>query len=540
MHNMDNNEIAKKFDLLAKIMELHDDNFFKIKSYTQAYSVLRKIEEPFASMTKTELEKIPGVGGAIADKIIELLQTGEMKTLKQYVDKTPPGIVEMLNIRGLGPKKIKQIWKELDIETTGELLYACNENRIANLKGFGAKTQDELIQLLQYSESNKGKILFAKASKQGEELLQLIKSSYPEAKTAIVGELSLQLPIVKGIELITTILKENFEENLSGVTKEMDNWYYQDIPVYVSHTTDDQYIYEKFRLSCSPDFFGNISFPNKNFTDEMEIFSAVNLPWIHKARRDNLEFQRPDIKAFSPVEVEDLRGLIHFHTTYSDGLNTLEEMKSFAEKVGFEYMLVTDHSQSAFYANGLKEERLKQQWQEVDILNKAAGPYLFKGIESDILIDGDLDYEAEILNHFDCIIASIHSVLKMDEEKATRRLLKAIENPSTKILGHPTGRLLLSRPGYPVNMAKIFDACQANGVAIELNANPRRLDIDYTFLHEISKREILISINPDAHSKEAIRHVEFGVKVAQKANLNPEQIINIWPLRQMKQWLEKQ
>jgi DNA polymerase (family 10) len=206
---------------------------------------------------------------------------------------------------------------------------------------------------------------------------------------------------------------------------------------------------------------------------------------------------------------------------------------------GYEYMIITDHSKSAFYANGLAEERVEQQWREIDEINKGGkGTFLFKGIESDILNNGDLDYPAPFIAKFDCVIASVHSNLKMDIEKATSRLIQAIENPNTKILGHPTGRLLLSRSGYPLHMEYIIDACAANGVAVELNANPRRLDIDYTYLDYMAKKEVLLSVNPDAHSKDAIEHVEYGIKVIQKTNFNPDLVINTWNLEKIKLWLQ--
>lgn len=533
---MDNSEIAKKFDLLAKIMELHDENTFRIKSYTIAYGVLRKVEQPFSEMTKEELEKIQGVGSTIADKIIELNQTGQMQSLEKYIQKTPEGIVEMLGIRGLGPKKVKQIWKELEIETVGELLYACNENRIANLKGFGKKTQEDLINILQYSESSKGKMLYAKAQQISNELLTLLKNNYPSNRFDIVGEISLQLPVISSLLIITNIETGKIEISELSFENGFVKAQFQNTVVEFVYVTDENYENEKFRLSCSPDFF------------EVAMSDHSNKNWngrdhtsIHPGRRDDVNFLQKEKKIFPPLENQHMKGLIHLHTQYSDGLHSLVDMKKAATDYGFKYMVVTDHSKSAFYADGLKEDKVLQQWQEIDDLNQNnEGCYIFKGIESDILIDGALDYDDVFLNDFDCIIASVHSVLKMDVEKATKRLIKAIEHPKTKILGHPTGRLLLSRPGYPLHMEYVLDACLANGVAVELNANPRRLDVDLVFLPYIAEKEILLSINPDAHSKEAISHIQYGISIAQKANLNPEKVVNTWDLSIMREWLDIQ
>lgn len=535
---MENQEIAKNFDLLAKLMELHDENPFKIKSYTQAYTTLRKVEKPLETMSVRELGEIPGVGQAICDKIVEMVQTGHMKALEVLKSKTPPGIIDMLSIRGFGPKKVKQIWRELEIETIGELLYACNENRIAALRGFGMKTQEELIKMLEYTRESKDKFLFQNALKASEALIDQLSTKFPGYKYGLTGDISLQLPVVKGVELLTTLpLSSVFETLTNGV--EAETIEYQGVRVFVSVCEDDNFVVEKFSRGCSPEFLSSFTI-RKTFASEADIFAEHGFSFIHPARRDNTMFLSKEAPNFPPLDHGLFKGCIHNHTTYSDGISTLREMQEFATGLNYEYIIITDHSQSAFYANGLKEEDLLRQWAEIDEINASnSGSIIVKGIESDILNDGNLDYPSEILSRFDCVIASVHSNLKMDINKATKRLVRAIENPFTKILGHPTGRLLLSRPGYPVDMEYILDACAANGVAIELNANPRRLDIDYTFLEACAKKDVLLSINPDAHSTHAIRHVEYGVYVAQKANLDPDKVINTWDLQGIMGWLRK-
>ena len=227
------------------------------------------------------------------------------------------------------------------------------------------------------------------------------------------------------------------------------------------------------------------------------------------------------------IENDDIRGVVHNHSTYSDGMNTMEEMLLAAKDAGYSYMLMTDHSKSAFYANGLKVERLVEQWEEIDALNKKYPDFtLLKGIECDILSDGSLDYDDEVLKKFDAIIASVHSNLRMDEEKATNRILKAIENPYTSILGHPTGRLLLSRKGYPLDHKKIIDACAANHVQIELNANPWRLDLDPAWIPYAMEKGVKISINPDAHSVKGIDDIKYGVLAAQSGGLTKDACLN--------------
>lgn len=227
------------------------------------------------------------------------------------------------------------------------------------------------------------------------------------------------------------------------------------------------------------------------------------------------------------IEETDIKGVIHSHTTYSDGLHTLREMAEYSKSLGFEYIVITDHSKSAFYANGLKPERVLAQMEEIDALNAELAPFkIYKGIESDILGDGSLDYEEDILKQFDVIIASVHSNLKMDKEKATTRLINAIKNPYTTILGHPTGRLLLSREGYPIDHMAIIDACAEHQVAIELNANPYRLDLDYEWIPYAMEKGVKISINPDAHSKEGIHDIRYGVLAARKGGLTKEMCFN--------------
>ncbi|MBK8856047.1 MAG: DNA polymerase/3'-5' exonuclease PolX [Saprospiraceae bacterium] len=536
---MDNTTIAKKFDLLAKLMELYDENPFRIKSYSQAYVILRKVEKTFASMSLQEIDAIPGVGSGISGKIKELLETGNMKALDVYLNKTPPGILDMLAIRGFGPKKVKQIWKTLEIETIGELIYACNENRIANLKGFGLKTQQELIENLQYAQESKDKWLYSKAFILASELIERLFTLYPLERFQISGELSLQLPIIQKINITATIIPgmEHYE-NLN-ITLIAGQFLCSDIPVFFNVVQKEQFVFQNFILGCSEKFSASFNSDSKIYSGEEEIFSALGFPYVHPPRRDNTVFLQKNEFIFPPIERKQCKGTFHHHTTYSDGIHTLREMQKKATLLAYDYIVVSDHSQSAFYANGLKMERVEAQWQEIDQINsEKSGSFMIKGIESDILNDGALDYPDHFLTGFECVIASIHSNLKMDEEKATHRLIKAIENPFTRILGHPTGRLLLSRQGYPVDMEKVIDACSANGVAIELNANPRRLDIDYTWLDYVAKKNVLLSINPDAHSADAIEHIIFGIKVVQKINFNPENILNTWEHDKVLKWLD--
>lgn len=538
---LSNKKIAQKFDLLAKLMELHEENPFKIKSYANAYLVLRKIGDEIGTMSIEELESIPGVGKAISQKILEIVNSGELSLLEKYNKITPDGVVEMLNIRGFGPKKVKQIWKELEVESIGELLYACNENRLVSLKGFGIKTQEELKKKIEYFEGSKNKFLFGSVYEHAIELVRGLKQKINPSDIHLCGDLLRQLPEVKGIELLLsndTKVDQVFNE--MGIIKDVDNdiYKYNEFPLYIEFTLKEELVSKLFRSTCSDEFLSSFGDINPNAKDELEIFNDAKVRYLPPFRRENHSYLKNVEKLNQPIEIADIKGIIHNHSTYSDGIHTLQEMSRYVYDRGFEYFVISDHSKSAFYANGLTEEKVFQQWREIDELNNENPSFkIVKGIESDILSEGELDYSNEILNGFDCVIASIHSNLRMDKEKSMKRLIKAIENPFTKILGHPTGRLLLSREGYPIDHKLIIDVCAANRVCIELNANPQRLDLDWKWIDYAMEKNVWISINPDAHSKENIHHIQYGIFAAQKSNLDINLCLNCLSYGDFIQWL---
>jgi DNA polymerase (family X) len=531
---MTNKEIAKQFQYLAEIMELHQENPFKIRSYQNAYLTLRKLPDSLAEMPQEEIENLKGIGKAIYGKIKELQDAGEMATLKKYEDMTPPGVREMLQIPGFGPKKIRVIWKELGVETVGELLYACNENRLVELKGFGEKTQEDLRQKLEYYQKSQGKFLYADLEPAAEKLLGFLRKKLPQAGISFTGAFRRKNNIVTQIEFVIAHesgLDQLFDDQTLVKTSQQENVIHSStadgLPVTIYRCNPSEFGSKLFRYSASEEFLAAFLAKNpgldfKGLESEEAVFEKAALPYLEPELREqawSLDFSPASPPEKLVVET-DIRGVVHAHSTYSDGLHSLRDMALHSQKLGFSYLGITDHSKAAFYANGLKEDRLFEQWQEIDALNAELAPFkIFKGIESDILSDGSLDYDESILKQFDFIIASVHSNLRMDEEKATNRILRAVENPYTTILGHPTGRLLLSRPGYPLDHRKIIDACAANGVAIELNANPYRLDLDWTWIPYALEKGVMISINPDAHSTGGIRDIHFGVLSARKGGL---------------------
>lgn len=540
---MDNQGIASHFSLLADLMELHGENPFKIKSYQQAGRTLKKMDVSLEAMTIQELEELPGVGKAIAEKIRTLCDTGHLPLLEKYLEITPTGVVDMLQIKGLGPKKILPLWKELHVESLGELYYACIENRITLLKGFGEKTQEAILQNLEYLMQNSGKQLLSKVERKWEQQHLLLKSVFGESATFIpTGAFSRKEQILESVEVI---LKDfSIKEATDKLTQE--GIPYSSSEESITLQQDDLQgiiifptVQESFgtRLFSSSSTAAHIAFVKSripggqilNCENEADIYQLAQLPvFPPEWRHEHSEwFSNPEEQLQALISPADIKGIVHTHSVYSDGNSTIADISEAGKQMEYEYLVITDHSKTAIYAGGLTETKILEQHAEIDALQAQLNDFvIFKGIESDILNDGSLDYPDDILKSFDVVIASVHSQLRMDLEKATQRLIKAIENPYTHILGHMTGRLLLSRKGYPLDMMKILDACAANGVSIELNANPHRLDIDWEWIPAAVNKDILISINPDAHNLKGIQDIRYGVYSARRAGLQKDQCLN--------------
>lgn len=553
---MDNKTIARTFKLLSQLMELHEENPFKIKSIANASFKLNKLPFALAGKTVEEIETIDGIGKSISAKIIELLDTGSMKELTDLLALTPIGIVEMLGIKGIGPKKILIIWHELKIETVGELYYACNENRLIEAKGFGLKTQEEIKKVIEFKMAANGRFLYAHV----EPIVNNLFSSLAvwlnqvdhHALIGIAGQFRRCCEIID--EILFIIGTDNAEVDLSAFEALT---FEQTTPDNFSATTETglkirlrivykaNFYLEWFKETGNDDHVNEVlkRLTNAAFSSEEAIYTEAGLEYTEPELREGLnEIELASINSLPKlITFADLKGTLHNHSTWSDGVNTLEEMAVFCkETLNLEYLGICDHSKSAFYAKGLDEQRVYGQHQEIDALNKKLAPFkIFKGIESDILNDGSLDYSEEVLKTFDFVVASIHSPLRMDEEKATTRLIKAIENPYTTILGHPTGRLLLSRAGYPIDYKKVIDACAANGVVIEINANPLRLDLDWRWHRYALEKGVMLSINPDAHRKEGFYDMHFGILTARKGGLTKEKNLNSLRIEEISSFFAK-
>jgi DNA polymerase (family 10) len=553
---MDNYQVAENFSLLAKLMDIHGDNSFKAKSYASAAFTIDKLPTPLSELPAEKIFAIRGIGDTIGKKVVEQLETGELSLLREYIQKTPPGIIEMLGIKGIGPKKIATIWKELEVESLGELLYACNENRLTLYKGFGEKTQQNIKEAIEFYLGTLGSYLYQQMEPFADAVNKKLTQAFPASQFVFTGEFRRQMEIINTLQWVTTVTIDQ----LKGFFTNNDYDVITDGSDYISfkgkenvtmgfHATPGNSIATKlFETSCSEEFL--VGWKEKTgwkedqpYASEEAIFESAHCHFIPAFEREKASIISKALAAPLPAVIQpgDITAIIHSHSNWSDGVHTLEQMATHAIQQGLQYLVISDHSKTAFYANGLSEERVKAQHAQIDELNAKLAPFkIFKSIESDILNDGNLDYSHEMLASFDLVIASVHSNLKMTEEKAMMRLLKAIENPFTAILGHMTGRLLLSRNGYPIDHKRIIDACAANNVVIEVNAHPRRLDIDWRWIDVALDKNVLISINPDAHATDGYDDCRYGVLVAQKAGLTKEKNLSSFSLAEFEYFLAAQ
>ena len=556
---MDNKTIAKTIKLYAQLMELHGENPFRTKAIAATAFKLDKLPFVITPQSIDKLSEVPGIGQSTAQKVSVLLATGSFPELDTLLAATPEGILEMLSIKGLGPKKTVVIWRTLGIESTGELYYACNENRLVEAKGFGLKTQEEIKRAIEFSIANKGWFLYANAQKLAEEVMVALQELLPNGrKIACTGDFRRKCEVLESADIIA-------EASIGELTSAVANIgtlvvEIQDDPTLLLAKSDAGLTFRFFpadpnsfsrqllittgaddHLRQLDELLSESSLPE--FESEAAIYESLGLRYIEPELREGTNEvalaktnNLPEL-----IRYTDLRGTLHNHSTYSDGVNTLEEMARYCrDELRLEYLGICDHSKAAVYAKGLTIERVQQQWEEIDALNSQLGPFrIFKGIESDILGDGSLDYPDEILAGFDFVVASVHSNLKMDAGKATTRLINAIENPYTTILGHPTGRLLLSRTGYPVDYQRVIDACAAHGVVIEINANPLRLDLDWRWHRYAVEKGVLLAINPDAHRNSGFHDMQYGIHVARKGGVTAENCLNTLSVEVIAEYFEQ-
>ncbi|HUS02515.1 MAG TPA: helix-hairpin-helix domain-containing protein [Chitinophagaceae bacterium] len=550
---IDNSFIADQLSLLSSLMDIHGENSFAAKSLSIAAFTIEKWPEQMEDIPTSKLTLVKGIGTSVAKKIAELVETGEIEELNDLTSKTPTGVFEMLNIKGVGPKKIHAIWKEMKIETVEELLSVCKENKLSVYKGFGEKTQKNIVEGIETYMNRQSAYLFAQIESYALAMNEKLQLEFKKYLIRQTGDFRRHLLTIDKLEWVTTaslkelqmfFKKNDFEEVEAGEDMAVFKTHIQNIALHFYITGEGKFYQKLFETSGSYEFINawqnKYPFTKPGYGSEEEIFKKAGTAVIEPYLREKeyiIEVAEKN-KLPNVIGVKDIKAIIHCHSVWSDGSNSIEQLAKAAIQRGHQYLVISDHSKTAFYAGGLNEERVLAQQEEVDKLNEKLKPFkIFKSIESDILNDGSLDYSPNILSTFDIVIASPHSSLKMEAEKAMPRLIRAIENPYTTIMGHITGRLLLSRKGLSVDHKKLIDACAANNVVIELNANPRRLDIDWRFIDYCLEKNVLISIDPDAHSIPEFDYVKYGVFAAQKAGVTKKDNVSSFSLKEFEKFI---
>lgn len=538
----------------AALLELHHTDNFSARHYYNAALRLERIDFAMLDISPSSLMRLPGIGKSMANHLHTLLTTGQLPLYSQLLAETPPGVLDMLELHGLGPKKVHRLWKKLDIQHLEDLSRACQTNQVAGLPGFGYKTQSTIQKALTFALEQAGQWHYATLLPYATQLEQTLQEAFPSCHIALSGALRRKTEVANMIQFLigtnTPASIMDWLDQYGQVKKDPKHstpWIWQgqtvpsEIPLLISCCTPNLF-YQQLMLQTGSSQHLALTI-NQGTTLEMLIasqpppsseeafYQTIQWPFIiPELREGHIETKLAQSGGIpEPVHMANLQGVLHVHTTYSDGQDTLQVMASHCKALGYHYIGITDHSQSAAYAGGLKPADIQRQHAEIEQLNQALTPFkIFKGIEADILTDGSLDYEDTYLNQFDFVIASVHSALQMDKKKATERLIRAIANPYTTMLGHPTGRLLLKRPGYEIDHKAVIDACVEHHTAIEVNANPWRLDLDWRWIPTALQKGAKLSINPDAHTKEQINNMYYGVCIARKGGLTKTHTLNAW------------
>lgn len=569
---MNKHEVSRVLAEIAMLLQIKGENQFKIRAYENAARAMDMLAEDLGLLIREQrLNEVKGIGHTLAAQITELYTTGQLAYYEELRQSLPAGLFEMLRVPGLGPKKVKALYDTLGISNIGELAYACVENRLLDLPGFGAKTQEKILQGIELMKQYQGQFLFPAALPQALELLKLLQAHPAVIQGAVCGSLRRCKEIVKDIDLLVSTADSTAVAShiatlpqvqkvvaqgdtkvtinlASGINADLRMVKEHEYPYALHHFTGSKEHNTAMRhrakgMGYKINEYGLYHEENPIACEnETAFFQALGLQYIPpELREDHGEIaaaERGELPTL--VDFSDIKGVFHIHSVYSDGSASLLELAEAARARGYQYLGIADHSRTAAYARGLREDAVRRQWEEIERLNERWRDFrIFKGIESDILTDGSLDYPAEILAGFDFIIASVHSHFRMNEQDMTRRLVRAMENPYTTMLGHPTGRLLLARAGYPVKMEEIIETAARTQTLIEINASPYRLDLDWHWCRRAKERGVMLSINPDAHAVEELDNVVFGLNTARKGWLTAADVLNAHALAEVKQRLRK-
>ena len=576
---MDKNDIIEVLERIGTMMEIKGENPFKIRAYSAGARTLQTMEEDLGELIEEgRLGSIPGIGKALTEKIETLYATGELEFYNKLIASVPSGLMDLLDIPGLGGKKIKVLHEKLNVDSIESLTEVCRAGKVAELKGFGEKTQEKILSGIKNREAYAARHLWWNARSVVEKILSGLKGLPGVERVEAAGSFRRGMETVGDLDFLVassdpapimewfTSMDGIAEVTAHGDTKSsirLEGGMQADLRVVPS----EQFYFALHHFTGSKDH--NVRMRQKALSmglslsewglrpeeekdssrkagpvqahSEEDIFKALGLQFVPPALREGMgEVEAAERNELPQLlEFSDLKGCFHNHTTASDGRNTLEEIAEEADLRGWEYLGIADHSKASFQANGLNEERLLKQVQDIRSLNES-GKYrvhLFSGSEVDILSGGRLDFEHADLGCLDYVVASVHSGLTQDEETMTARIINALEHPLVTMLGHMTGRLLLKREASKLNIQKIIDAALANGKIIELNSNPMRLDMDWRHWKRAAEKGLLCCINPDAHALHHFDYQEAGVLTARKGWLTPKEVFNTRTLLEIKEYL---
>lgn len=555
------NEITLILKEIAELLELKGENHFKTRAYSNAASLISDgnidIERHVREGT---LREINGIGPALQEKLTQYIETGKMDYYEKLKAEIPPEMIAISKIKGVGAKKAKALVEKHNVRSVDELEEMARNGKLESLKGFGAKSAQQVIESINENKQYENKFRLDTAYKAGKRILEFLKETGAVKKASSAGQLRRWLEIIEhidfvvipsNIELLKTSLEKEFRITDSSSTF---SFTYENIPVTIHLADDDSFGIISHNLSSSEQYLDAFNALAKNsfrlqdnymydgeerlqISSEQLLYKHMTMQYVEpENREDGQAAQYATISGLPElIHDKDMKGMLHCHSTWSDGLNSIEEMALESKRLGYSYFAICDHSKTAVYANGLSEERVLAQHREIDELNsRDLGIKILKGIESDILNDGSLDYDEEILQKFDLVVASVHSNFTMSKSDMTDRVIRAVMSPYTTILGHPTGRLLLKRKGYEIDQHAVIDAAAEYKTIIEINANPHRLDLDWRLLGYAKQKGVKIAINPDAHNLRGLKHVMYGVRMARKGWLTHNDVVNTYSYTKFK------
>lgn len=551
--NEDKQQILAILDEITYLFELKGENVFKISAFKKAYSIISGIQDDLSHLYESgQLAQMKGIGKGILSVIADYFNLGYSTALREIKAEVPEGLIEINKIRGLGPKKAIQLYFEFGITSISKLENFCNSGEITKVKGFTEASAEKLIESIRLYKQNQNFIRLDVAGFLVDEILGIF-ATFPEVEEySVTGEFRRNMEVISTLEfVIMTVEPESVLHELRTLLDVPDLEYSKpssfgdkiDIIVHCE-TNNNEYCLTLYRTTGSKDFVQKYNLTDINtegLFSEHDVFKRFNLPYFNPEMRENelLPFVGDERFYSSDLQLSDFKGCFHFHTNYSDGSNTLSEMVEAGLAMGYKYFAVCDHSKASFQASGMWEDKVFKQKEVISSVAKELKTTIFHGIEADILRDGTLDYGDEFLKNFDFVVASIHSRFSLNKEEMTARILRAVENPHTDVLGHPSGRILLERPEFEADFDKIIDACCANNVAIEINASTYRLDLDWRRIFKARDKNCIFSINPDAHSTTQLGSVRYGIKIAKKAGMKSSEVINCYDLESFKTFLRR-